>query len=97
MGTYTDSSTQNLTTQVQWSSSDATVATVSNALGYDGLGVGLNPGSVTITATLSGVSRVHRFDRPPRNALVSIGVTSSEPQYCREPHQSIHGDRRLYG
>src|SRR5580704_14843286 len=53
-GTYTDNSTQILTAQVDWSSSDQTVASVSNALGYDGLGVGLNPGSVTITATLGG-------------------------------------------
>ena len=49
IGTYTDNSTQNLTPQVQWSSSDPTVATVSNALGYDGLGVGLSPGSVIVT------------------------------------------------
>ena len=49
IGTYTDNSMQNLTAQVAWSSSDPTVATVSNALGYAGLGVGLNPGSVTIT------------------------------------------------
>ncbi len=60
IGTYTDGSTQNLTAQVQWSSSDPTVATMSNALGYDGLGVGLNPGSVTITATLARCVRVHR-------------------------------------
>ncbi len=57
IGTYTDNSTQNLTAQVQWSSSDPTVATVSNASGYDGLGVGINPGSVTITATLAARPR----------------------------------------
>ncbi len=78
VGTYTDNSTQNLTAQVQWSSSDPTVATVSNALGYDGLGVGLNPGSVTITATLAGASASTVLTVTPAT-LVSIGVTPANP------------------
>jgi YVTN family beta-propeller protein len=78
IGTYTDSSTQILTAQVQWSSSDPTVATVSNALGYDGLGVGLNPGSVTISATLAGASASAVLTVTPA-ALVSIGVTPANP------------------
>jgi 6-phosphogluconolactonase (cycloisomerase 2 family)/urocanate hydratase len=77
-GTYTDSSTQNLTAQVQWSSSDPTVATVSNALGYDGLGVGLNPGSVTISATVAGTSASTVLTVTPAT-LVSIGVTPANP------------------
>ncbi len=77
-GTYTDNSTQNLTSQVQWSSSDPTVASVSNALGYDGLGVGLNPGSVTITATLAGASASTVLSVTPAT-LVSIGVTPANP------------------
>ena len=78
IGTYTDNSTQNLTAQVQWSSSDPTVATVSNALGYDGLGMGLNPGAVTITATLAGVSASTGLTVTPAS-LVSIGVTPANP------------------
>jgi trimeric autotransporter adhesin len=78
IGTYTDSSAQNLTAQVQWSSSDPTVATVSNALGYDGLGVGLNPGSVTISATLGGISASTVLTVTPAT-LVSIGVTPANP------------------
>ena len=78
IGTYTDNSTQILTAQVQWSSSDPTVATVSNALGYDGLGVGLNPGSVTITATLAGASASTILSVTPAT-LVSIGVTPANP------------------
>ena len=77
-GTYTDNSTQNLTAQVQWSSSDPTVATVSNALGYDGLGVGLNPGSVTVSATLAGASASTVLTVTPAT-LVSIGVTPANP------------------
>ena len=78
IGTYTDNSTQNLTAQVQWSSSDPTVATMSNALGYDGIGVGLNPGSVTISATLAGVSASTVLTVTPAT-LVSIGVTPANP------------------
>jgi trimeric autotransporter adhesin len=78
IGTYTDGSTQILTAQVQWSSSDPTVATMSNALGYDGLGVGLNPGSVTITATLAGASASTVLTVTPAT-LVSIGVTPANP------------------
>jgi 6-phosphogluconolactonase (cycloisomerase 2 family) len=77
-GTYSDNSTQNLTAQVQWSSSDPTVATVSNALGYDGLGVGLNPGSVTITAALAGASASTVLTVTPAT-LASIGVTPANP------------------
>ena len=74
IGTYTDNSTQILTTQVQWSSSDPTVATVSNALGYDGLAVGLSPGSATISATLAGASASTVLNVTPAT-LVSIGVS----------------------
>ena len=78
IGTYTDNSTQNLTAQVQWSSSDPTVATVSSASGYDGLGMALNPGSVTITATLAGTSASTVLTVTPAT-LVSIGVTPANP------------------
>jgi 6-phosphogluconolactonase (cycloisomerase 2 family)/urocanate hydratase len=78
IGTYSDNSTQVLTSQVQWTSSDPTVATVSNALGYDGLGMGLNAGSVTITATLGGASASTVLTVTPAT-LVSIGVTPPNP------------------
>lgn len=55
-GTFTDSSTQNLTTQVTWMSSDDTRVAISNADGSRGLATGLTTGTVTITATLGGVS-----------------------------------------
>jgi uncharacterized protein YjdB len=51
-GTYSDSTTGSLTTQATWQSSDATVATVSNA----GLLTALKAGTVTITATMGSVS-----------------------------------------
>ena len=51
-GTYTDKSTQSITNQVTWGTSDATVATVSSS----GLVTALKVGSVTITATMSSLS-----------------------------------------
>ncbi len=55
-GTFTDSSTQDLTTQVTWASSDPLVATVSNAAGSVGQVTTVAPGPTTLTATLGLVS-----------------------------------------
>lgn len=54
-GTYSDGSTQDVTTQVFWTSSDDAVATVSNASGSEGLAIGLSPGPALISAGLDGV------------------------------------------
>ena len=55
-GTYSDSSTQDITPQVSWTSSDTDKATVSNSSGTEGLSSGIEAGSSTITAALSGVT-----------------------------------------
>jgi hypothetical protein len=51
-GTYSDSSTQNITSQVTWTSSSAAVATINSA----GLASGVGAGSTTITAAQGSVS-----------------------------------------
>jgi uncharacterized protein YjdB len=51
-GTYSDSSTQTVTSLVSWQSSDATVATVSAS----GMLTSLKAGTVTITASMNSVS-----------------------------------------
>lgn len=53
-GTYTDNSTQNITTAVTWESLNTNVATISNAAGSEGLATSVNTGSTTIRATDSG-------------------------------------------
>jgi len=53
-GTYTDGSTQNLTTSVTWSSSSTSIATISNTSGSNGLATSVATGSTTITASHSG-------------------------------------------
>jgi len=55
-GNYSDNSTQNLTDYVAWSSSNASLATVSNAKGSQGLATAISQGGVTVTASFSGIS-----------------------------------------
>jgi hypothetical protein len=72
-GTYPDSSTQDVTTTVTWSSSSTTVATISNSSGSNGLATSVGPGSTTIQASLSGVNGSTTLTVSP--SLVSISVT----------------------
>jgi len=55
-GTYSDNTTQDITSLVSWTSSDATLATVSSGAGSRGLARGIAPGPATITAVLGAVS-----------------------------------------
>ena len=51
MGTYSDGSTQNISSQAAWASSSTAAATISGT----GLATAVGPGTTTITAALSGV------------------------------------------
>jgi len=55
-GTYSDNTTQNLTTAVTWGSSNTGIATISNAGGSKGLAAGVAAGTTTITAASGSVS-----------------------------------------
>ena len=55
-GTYSDNSTQDLTTQVTWDSTPTSVATISNSAGSQGLATGVAMGMATISAALGGVN-----------------------------------------
>ena len=55
-GTFSDSSTQDLTTQVSWSSSVLTVLSISNAPGSQGLATALYSGQATVTAAKDGLT-----------------------------------------
>jgi uncharacterized repeat protein (TIGR03803 family) len=54
-GTYTDNSTQNLTSAVAWSSDNTAVVTLSNAPGSNGLATGATAGTAHITAAQGSV------------------------------------------
>jgi uncharacterized protein YjdB len=73
-GVFSDSSTQDLTSQAIWASSNGAVATVSNAAGSIGLATAVGIGTATIGATLEGVSGSTTLTVTPA-ALVSIEVT----------------------
>jgi hypothetical protein len=74
-GHFSDNSTQDQTTQVTWSSSDGTIASISSS----GVATGLKPGGpVTITATKGSVSGTAMLKVTPAT-LVSITVTPANP------------------
>ena len=77
-GTYTDNSTQNLTTAVVWSSTNSGVAAVSNAFGSNGFATGLGQGMATIGAALGGMSGSTTLTVTPAT-LVSLTVIPSNP------------------
>lgn len=56
MGTYTDNTTQDLSSVATWSSSDETKVVISNAAGVHGLATGVAVGNVNITADFGGKS-----------------------------------------
>jgi hypothetical protein len=55
-GSYTDSSTQDLTSAVTWATSNATVAIISNSVGSYGLATSSGSGTATISATSNTIS-----------------------------------------
>ena len=77
-GVYTDASTQDLTTEVTWASSDDEVATVSNADDSKGLATAVGLGTATVSATSGGVTGVTTLTVTDAT-LVSIDVTPADP------------------
>ncbi len=78
MGLFSDNTLQDLTTQVTWSSSAPSVATVSNSSGSKGLATTVAPGATTVTATLGSMTGSTVLT-VTNAALVSIGVTPAVP------------------
>ncbi len=71
-GTYTDSSHQDITGNVTWSSSDTTLATVNAA----GLATGIAAGNANIQATSAGINGSTTLTVNP--ILVSLTVTTAD-------------------
>ncbi len=76
-GTYSDQTTQDLTTVVTWSSSDASVA-VSNDVLTHGLAFGLVEGSAVVTASFGGTSGATKVTVTAAT-LDTIDVTPENP------------------
>jgi uncharacterized protein YjdB len=73
-GKYTDGSSNDLTSNVTWGASPATVAVISSQTGSQGLATSSGVGSATITATLGGVTSSTTLTVGPPT-IVSIAVT----------------------
>jgi len=72
-GTYTDGTTQDLTTTVTWGSSQSSVAVISNVAGSQGVATSAGTGSTVITATL-GTQSSQTTLTVSSATLVSIAV-----------------------
>src|SRR5207245_1934768 len=81
-GTYSDSSTQDLTTQVTWTSATTSVATISNASGDRKRAVAVGSGTATSSATLQDTSRSLVLTVTAA-VLQAIGVTPANPSVAK--------------
>jgi uncharacterized protein YjdB len=77
-GTFADDTTQDLTETADWSSSAATIATVSSAPGSKGELTAAGEGTATITAAIGAVKATLDVDVSAAT-LQGIGVTSPDP------------------
>ena len=77
-GVYSDSTVQDLTQQVTWSTSDKKVAAISTAAGSKGLATPAKVGSTTISAILGGMSGTTTLT-VSNATLVSVTVTPAGP------------------
>ena len=87
-GLYSDNSTQDLTTQVTWASSNAAVATVSDAAGSNGLATAAGAGSTTVSATSGGVTGDTTLTVTDAT-LVSIEVSPTDPSIANGTTQQF--------
>jgi uncharacterized protein YjdB len=72
-GQYSNGTTQNVTSQVSWTSSNMAVATISSA----GLATGVAAGTTTITAALNGVNGSAQLTVASSTTLTSISVQAA--------------------
>ncbi|MFI5294047.1 MAG: Ig-like domain-containing protein [Thermodesulfovibrionales bacterium] len=77
-GTFTDDSTQDMTSLVTWSSSDQAVATIGNNAASKGLAQALSAGTTSITATFGDIFGSTSFTVTGAS-LVSLDVTPKNP------------------
>src|SRR5262249_21300755 len=78
IATLSDLSTEDVSDQVEWSSSNNSIATISNATASRGVGTGVAEGQVTINAMLDGVSGSTTLSVTAAR-LVSISISGLLP------------------
>jgi hypothetical protein len=78
-GTFADGNTQNLTNFTVWTANPTSIATISNALGSQGIATSdSSPGTATITATYGGISGSASLTVTGAT-LTSLTITPSNP------------------
>jgi hypothetical protein len=77
-GTFSDTSTQDVTSTAYWSTSDGTVATISDSAGSQGLATGVGAGSIRITAASGSVNGTATL-AVTAATLVSISIAPQNP------------------
>ncbi|MGE0313374.1 MAG: Ig-like domain-containing protein [Lautropia sp.] len=75
VGVYTNNTTQDLTADVTWASSNGGVASLASGAGIGGLASGLAAGSTTITAAMGGITSTPVTLTVNAVDLVSLAVT----------------------
>jgi streptogramin lyase len=78
-GTFSDHSTQNLTSMVTWTSDTPSVATISNAAAGNGLATAVSPGHANLSASLGAITSAVNPITVTAATLVSIQVTANSP------------------
>jgi uncharacterized protein YjdB len=79
-GTFSDGSTQDVTSLVTWSSSAASIAIIGNSVGSYGLATTSGQGTATISATSNAISASTTLTvTAPGPTLVSIAITPTNP------------------
>jgi uncharacterized protein YjdB len=78
LGSYSDSTVQDLTAKVTWTSNNTSVVSISNASGSNGLATGLASGTATITATVNSMAASTTMTVTP-STLSTLTISPSNP------------------
>ncbi|HET6284429.1 MAG TPA: Ig-like domain-containing protein [Polyangia bacterium] len=87
-GTYSDTTTQNITAMATWASATAATATISNAAASRALATGVAPGTSVISASIGAISGNTTL-AVTAATLVSIAVTPSTPSIAKGTKQQF--------
>jgi hypothetical protein len=78
-GTFQNGTTQNLTNNATWASSQPAVATINNSTGQPGFATGVSPGQTSITAVFASVVSSPATLTVSNATVRSIAVTPTNP------------------
>lgn len=86
--TFSDASTQDVTSSATWNSSDTSVATVSSSGSTQGLAQSITPGTATITASFSGQSSTAILTVSAAT-ISSLSVSPGNPSIAKGTTQQL--------